>query len=485
MKILPFDYLLLAGAGLLATLLLGPAFIIFRHIPLLYNEGWNAYFAVRAVTAGAGPLYPPAGDLVFNNYPPLSFYLVGWVGRWVTGDMIVAGRIVALVSLLACAGLLGLCVYRLGGGWRTSAATALLLALFAADFFPRYVAMDDPQWLGHAVMLGGLAVLLRGHRSGTMKARDIVPAALLMLAGGFIKHNLIALPLAVTLWLAVTDRRAALIWLASGLLGLGAAAAVVEARYGAVAFADVLHHPRAYSAHRMGEACGRLLPMLPMVLLAGPMLHRRAQGPARPDSAVPLVWLFVGIAAVTGLAQRLGNGVSYNAHFETLIAACLLFGLALSRSGARWSTTAIALLTALAAAPLAFDVPQRLADTRADLCCATARAAAWQPVIARIAAVKGEAACETLALCYWAGKTFTLDMFNLTQSVRVNGPSARLQALLDQHRIGIVEYRAKSAIHADAMLQTGHDPVMDAIRAKLIPVATGPDDVVLLALPSP
>jgi hypothetical protein len=161
LKILPFDYLLLAGAGLLATLLLGPAFIIFRHVPLLYNEGWNAYFAVRAVTAGAGPLYPPAGDLVFNNYPPLSFYLVGWVGRWVTGDMIVAGRIVALVSLLACAGLLGLCVYRLGGGWRTSAATALLLALFAADFFPRYVAMDDPQWLGHAVMLGGLGAVAR------------------------------------------------------------------------------------------------------------------------------------------------------------------------------------------------------------------------------------------------------------------------------------------------------------------------------------
>jgi hypothetical protein len=467
---LPF---LLAGAALLAALLLGPASIIFRHIPLLYNEGWNAYFDLRAVTPGAGPLYPPAGSLVFNNYPPLSFYLVGWLGL-LTGDMIVAGRIVALAALLASGALLGLCVRRLGGDRRVSAATALLLLLFASGFFPRYLAMDDPQWLAHALMLAGLAVLLRGHRSGTLAAADIAVAALLMLAGGFVKHSLVALPLAITLGLLVSNRRAALIWLATAMLGLGAAAAAVAVTYGPVAFADVLNHPRIYSVYRMGEAFGRLIPMLPMVLIAAVVLRRER------DPAVLLVVLFVAIAAVTGLAQRLGNGVSYNAHFETLIAACLAFGLALSRSARLAPAITPLLLTSLAAAPLLYALPGRLTDLRADLQYAPAREAAWQAVITRIASADGAAACETLALCYWAGKPFTLDMFNLTETVLVHGNSAGLQSLLDQHRLGILEYSPRSAIHIDAVLRAGHDPVMDPIRAATTPIATGPDGMVLL-----
>ena len=47
-------------------------------ISQVYNEGWNAYHAVAAVTGGV--LYPPPETFVFNNYPPLSFYLVGWAG---------------------------------------------------------------------------------------------------------------------------------------------------------------------------------------------------------------------------------------------------------------------------------------------------------------------------------------------------------------------------------------------------------------------
>jgi hypothetical protein len=83
-----FDTLLLAGAVLIVFLLLGPLLTIPLRIPLSYNEGWNAYFDQLAVGAGAGPLYPAADSLVFNNYPPFSFYLVGAFGRgscWVPG----------------------------------------------------------------------------------------------------------------------------------------------------------------------------------------------------------------------------------------------------------------------------------------------------------------------------------------------------------------------------------------------------------------
>lgn len=48
----PFNMLLLAGVALVAFLLLGPILTIPLHILLNYNEGWNAYFASRAVPCG-------------------------------------------------------------------------------------------------------------------------------------------------------------------------------------------------------------------------------------------------------------------------------------------------------------------------------------------------------------------------------------------------------------------------------------------------
>jgi len=66
-----------------------------KQIPLDPNEGWNAYHAQSAMSGGV--LYPGQGSFLFNNYPPVSFYVVGTLGR-VVGDQIVAGRIVTQVK---------------------------------------------------------------------------------------------------------------------------------------------------------------------------------------------------------------------------------------------------------------------------------------------------------------------------------------------------------------------------------------------------
>jgi 4-amino-4-deoxy-L-arabinose transferase-like glycosyltransferase len=244
-----FDVVLLLGFLVLAFQMLGPVLTIPLHIPVNYNEGWNAIFDARAVTPGAGPLYPPSDSFVFNNYPPLGFYLVGALGRYVFGDMIVAGRIVALFSLLSAAGLIGFCVCRLGGTRRAGIAAGLLLLLFINSYYKIYVAVDDPQWLAHATMLAGLAILLRGGvgrlRKGLPDTR-LVAAALLVVAGGFIKHNLVALPLAVTVWLVVLNRRAATVWMATGLAGLGAGIAAIAALHGWAAYDDILRHRRVF-----------------------------------------------------------------------------------------------------------------------------------------------------------------------------------------------------------------------------------------------
>src|ERR1700742_3158346 len=78
----------------------GPAYALFRWIPNGYNEGWNAYWAQVAWHGGC--LYPALDSPVSNNYPPLSFYIVGALGS-LLGNNIFAGRLLALISLLTVA----------------------------------------------------------------------------------------------------------------------------------------------------------------------------------------------------------------------------------------------------------------------------------------------------------------------------------------------------------------------------------------------
>src|SRR5581483_10021550 len=91
------------GMGCLVALV-HVALLIPQHLPLNYNEGWNAYHAVEAARGAA--LYPVAPRFFFNNYPPLWFYLCAGAAR-LSLDPIVAGRWISLAGFVGWALLLG------------------------------------------------------------------------------------------------------------------------------------------------------------------------------------------------------------------------------------------------------------------------------------------------------------------------------------------------------------------------------------------
>src|ERR1700704_4847076 len=66
-------------------------------LEIAQNEGWNAYHADAAV--GGGVLYPSPDTLIVNNYPPLSFYALGWLGK-IFGDALYVGRVLSLAATL-------------------------------------------------------------------------------------------------------------------------------------------------------------------------------------------------------------------------------------------------------------------------------------------------------------------------------------------------------------------------------------------------
>lgn len=153
------------------------------HVPLDPNEGWMAAHVLRLLAGG--PLYPQPSSLLVNNYPPLSFYAIA-VLTPLTGDAVIAGRLLAFAAFLAACGLLLMVGLRMGARAAAAGLGALFFALTlltASD----YVGIADPQMLGHAIQLGALLILLRGR---------IAAAALLLAASLFVKHNLVALPLA-------------------------------------------------------------------------------------------------------------------------------------------------------------------------------------------------------------------------------------------------------------------------------------------------
>src|ERR1700716_1241342 len=81
------------------------------RVPFDPDEGWNAYLQSRAVSGEA--LYPASDSFLINNYPPLSFYLIGGLGA-LLGDNIVAGRIVSLASFLFLNGVIAACARAMG-----------------------------------------------------------------------------------------------------------------------------------------------------------------------------------------------------------------------------------------------------------------------------------------------------------------------------------------------------------------------------------
>src|SRR3954453_11740714 len=247
-------------AFLAALFLVWPVWRAFFPMEIWGNEGWNAYHADAAMR-GAAQLYPPSDGLIANNYPPLSYYVMGWLGL-LFGDPLYVGRAVSILSTLAI-GVAAAAVVRQFGGSRIGAMLAgFWLVATLARFFEFYVGMNEPQLFGLAVMSAGFAWSWKPKTQG----RAVEPAVLVMVLAGFIKHNFIALPLVALLWLWLDNwrlgLRATLVGAAAAALGLAICALV----FGPWFISDMLF-PRPYHLSRAFSTIGRLQFILPAMTL--------------------------------------------------------------------------------------------------------------------------------------------------------------------------------------------------------------------------
>ncbi len=426
----PLALRILAGLTLVTLLLIAGRVIgITDRISLDPNEGWNAFQAVAAM--GGGPLYPAPDALTANNYPPLSFYLVGALG-WLVGDLIVAGRIVALVSVLAVAGLVWTAAWRLTGRHMAGWLGGLIVLLFAAGVFRAYLAMNDPQWLGLAFIAAALVIVLWPKDGQTLSPAAAVGAALLLGTGLLIKHNAVALPAAMGLYLLAFDRRSAAIWAGLAVLAVPAVLFADRTLFSGAMLAQMTGAARTYSFARMAGHGAIVLLFVPLLIAAWPQLSRW-----RADPRIALLALASGLSIALATVQGSGAGVDVNAWFEVLVCCAIVAATALAgpRAAAgeagwrqRW-TLPLAALPLLATA--GFGTVTALNEGRER----SQRLAATQAAIDAAAQVDGAVACEIQALCYWAGKSFALDYFLYGQRIEQTGLAPELDAALADRRI--------------------------------------------------
>ena len=176
--------ILIWSIALLAALfLVWPVWRAFFPMEIWGNEGWNAYQADAAMR-GAAQLYPPSDGLVANNYPPLSYYVMGWLGR-LFGDPLYVGRAVSILSTLGISAAAAVVVRQFGGSRAGTLIAGFWFVATLARFFEFYVGMNEPQLFGLAVMSAGFAWFFKRHAQG----RAVEPAILLMVLAGFIKFS--------------------------------------------------------------------------------------------------------------------------------------------------------------------------------------------------------------------------------------------------------------------------------------------------------
>jgi len=440
----PRVHIALIGA-LAAYFMVWPIWRAGFPIEIAQNEGWNAYHADAAM--GAAPLYPPTDTLIVNNYPPLSFYVVGGLAQ-VLGDALYVGRVLSLLAVVGLGGLIAALIRQLGGGRAGAAVGGLWFVAVMARSFARFVGMNDPQLVGHVLMMGALVWFMAREAHG----KSVVPPVLAMVVAGFYKHNIVAVPLTALLWLAIKDWRRAALPVAIGVSAAALGLLICIAVYGDAFLANLLT-ARPYRVMRAINGLGRLQWILPALVLWGIWIA------AEPSSrAARFTTLYVAVAFVAYLIQWSGEAILDNAQFDLVIATATGLGLTFDRAGAtplgrrhgENAARAVIMLVVVARLVATLRIEPALVlfdpDYRAQY---FANAQVVRQEAARIAKISGPVACDFKVVCRLAGKPFSYDDFRAEMLV-ATGASRGLdeQGLMRDHGLTYVHNDPRCGIEA-------------------------------------
>ncbi|MBV9816544.1 MAG: hypothetical protein JO229_12420 [Alphaproteobacteria bacterium] len=403
-----------------------------------YNEGWNVYNAARLIK---GEFIYDDNYWRINNYPIGSFLIVAGANLFFQ-NLLLSGRLVALASFVAIGILAAIATLRFGGA-RTDAVFGAGCAMgFCYLVAPNWIIADDPQSLGEAIMLGALVTYI----ARTQDRLGLLCTAFLVVLGGFVKHNLVAIPAAVTLDLAIRAPRQLLFWMGC-CTGFGGGFLALTQLVAGNDFIDHLLSPRIFAWHGARYHLLKYLRLFKFPLAA---VALGAPSVLAGDRMILAVWGTVAIGTATILSGF--EGTSYNMFQDAAVFLGIAAGVMMSELRKRDITGRFAgalplVLPFLIGEPILARVPDIAAQayhSRAILNADQKRQELFLADAEYIAQGHGPVICESLLLCYTAGRPFILDPFNSRQYML----SGRLDQAELVRRIAAHEF-AVIQLHAD------------------------------------
>jgi len=391
-------------------------FIIWRiAVPLQIdvNEAWNGWQAERWLSGA--PLYPEARALIINNYPPLSFYIVGLV-RPFFENAIIAGRFLSIAAVFLIATAIYLCARQLAVGRLAASLGAVWFIATMTRFFSEYAGMNDPNLLALAVMASGFVVFLR-----STSRQSLYMAFSLMMLAGLIKHNIVAIPFSAffLLWLANRGRAVEIALYCTVMIGL-LSLALFEL-YG-FSFFQQLMMAREISPIRPLERIGRLQFVLPVIGFWIVWL-----GSAPPSTAKNVTAILVMASFVVNELALTGAGVANNAQFELVFSTGLCLSIIARDLQGRLATigrmrfdVGLALIAVMVARFILWPAldPYLLVVSSSYRANIAEKVAILESEIERVRVIPGPVNCSIRSVCYLAGKDFVFDDFAMSQRIK-------------------------------------------------------------------
>jgi hypothetical protein len=300
--------------------------------------------------------------------------------------------------------------------------------------------MNEPQLLSEAIMSFGFLGFLIARSND----RGYVGPVFIMILAGFVKHNIIAMPLTAFLWLGLHRRREAVKCFCVAAIVIIGGTAICYALFGQNFFLNILS-PRHYSLKRSLRTFGEL-EWISVGLLA--CLYN-AWG-RRKDSSVQLCSWLIGIALWSYFLQKSGAGVDVNAQFDLVIAVAMGLGLAFTQISLwpvarrlRSEQAQAILLVAVCVRLLASKQlqPARLLFDRSFMREIATRERAMADSIERVRRIPGDVTCgRDMLVSYRAGKPFAVDTFNAEQRILAGAlPRDAISARVASGTLTIVE----------------------------------------------
>lgn len=389
-----------------------PFYRTFLLLEVNYNEGWNAYTA--AAFAHHAVLYPAHYGWTTANYPVLSFFIVTHLSEF-THDYVFTGRALSLLGLLLCCAFTGAIVHRLTTSLHHGVLAGFLcLTIFCANACSR-MGMDDPQMFAQLFFMAGLFVYVV-HRE---KSWSLFLIALLFVAGGNIKQNLIDFPLAIALDLWLVNKRRLALFLGFLVL-LELPAFYLNIRLGGPGFVTQLLVPRRFIWTRLFKGAFDYYIVLLIPIVGAVVSAVRAYR----DKAQRVIAIFFAVSVLVGLLFGGGAGVSINAYFSSTLAMAMLLGLFMYRASiwgpqwpdgsAQWGGAVSLGLFFWMLIPMQCDNILFPIQNWERL---QAQQQRFVKQVSFLRAQTGQSLCESLLLCYYAGKPYELDPFNSTSLI--------------------------------------------------------------------